>query len=177
MLSGLHSQPKATNTTKQHVLGHTDDLEAAFQYFNETSEQLADSYSFLEHKVKQLSSQLHQVSAEKDAEHHEKHQLETRMKALLDFLPGGVVVIDARGRIVETNPAANDLLAVELNGKLWRHVIGECFAPKNDDGLEVSTKSGRRISISTSSMAGQGQIILLTDQTENAKITKKLKSL
>lgn len=174
MLSGLHSQRNTISTTKQHVLSHTDDLEAAFQYFNETSEQLADSYSFLEHKVKQLSSQLHQVSAEKDAEHHEKHQLETRMKALLDFLPGGVVVIDARGRIVETNPAAKELLAVELDGKLWRHVIGECFAPKNDDGLEVSTKSGRRISISTSSMAEQGQIILLTDQTETRKLQKNL---
>lgn len=174
MLSSLHSQSKATNITKQHTLDHTDDLKAAFQYFNETSEQLSDSYSFLEHKVKQLSSRLHQVSAEKDAEHHEKNQLETRMKALLDFLPGGVVVIDARGRIVETNPAAKELLAVELDGKLWRHAISECFAPKNDDGLEVSTKSGRRISISTSSMAEQGQIILLTDQTETRKLQKNL---
>ena len=174
MLTGANTQLDMKTIVEQQYLTQAESLEAAFHYFNETSEQLADSYSFLENKIKQLSSQLDQVSAEKEAEHTKKNQLETRMQALLDFLPGGVVVIDARGRIVETNPAAKELLAVDLDGKLWRHVIGECFAPQNDDGLEVSTKSGRRISISTSSMAEQGQIILLTDQTETRKLQQNL---
>src|SRR5690606_26806507 len=117
---------------------------------------------------------LDKVSNEKDEVHQKKDQLADRMQALLDFLPGGVIVLDSKGIIVEANPAANELLEHELKGKLWRKVIGECFAPKNDDGLEVSTRTGKRISIATSSMQNNGQIILLTDQTETRKLQENL---
>ncbi|WP_075185543.1 sensor histidine kinase [Teredinibacter haidensis] len=153
-------------------------LVAAFDFFNETSEQLAGSYRLLEQKVGQLTRELDQVSAEKDAEHSKKALLENRMQVLLDVLPAGVIVLDARGRIVEANPAAQALLKSPLKGRLWREAISECFAPRNDDGLEVSTKSGRRLSIATSSLdsdsgtgsSSGGQIVLLTDLTETRKL-------
>lgn len=149
-------------------------LEAAFKYFNETSSFLAESYAALEQKVKGLSQELDNVSAAKEAEYKEKNALENKLNALLDFLPGGVIVLDARGKIVESNPAAKKLLNSELNGQIWRHVINDCFAPKNDDGLEVSTRGGRRVSIATSSLGVEGQIILLTDQTETRKLQENL---
>ncbi|VUD56421.1 Sensor protein ZraS [Thalassocella blandensis] len=153
---------------------HKQSLEAAFAFFNETSAQLTSSYRMLEGRVKQLSEELDRVSDEKEAVHQKKDQLASRMQALLDFLPGGVIVLDSKGVIVEANPAAEDLLSYELKGQLWRKVIAACFAPKNDDGLEISTRSGKRISIATSSMQNDGQIILLTDQTETRRLQENL---
>ncbi len=145
-------------------------LADAFQFFNETSQQLANSYQLLESHVARLTRELDDVSAEKEEEHQAKEQLAYRMQALLDFLPGGVVVLDARGFIVQSNPAAKQMLDHSLDGSLWREVIKTCFAPRNDDGLEVSTRGGLRVSIATGSLDTDGQIILLTDQTETRKL-------
>lgn len=169
-----------TRETNNDVLTTTleeknrESLEAAFLYFNETSEQLSRSYLMLEKRVQQLTGELDLAKEEKQQENQKKNQIATRMQALLDFLPGGVIVLDSKGYIVESNPAARKLLDHKLDGQLWRIVIGDCFAPKNDDGLEVSTKSGRRISISTSSLENNGQIILLTDQTDTRKLQANL---
>lgn len=168
MHSQIHSIKQPINEEQKQS------LEAAFAFFNETSEQLTSSYRMLEGRVKQLSDELDKVSSEKEEVHQKKDQLASRMQALMDFLPGGVIVLDSKGMIVEANPAANELLNSTLKGKLWRKVIGECFAPKNDDGLEVSTRTGKRISIATSSMRNDGQIILLTDQTETRKLQENL---
>lgn len=151
-----------------------ESLLAAFQYFSETSEQLASSYRALEKKVHQLSDELDHSESQRREETKSKSLIESRMKALLDFLPGGVVVLNASGVVVESNPAAKSLLDKDINGELWRKVIAECFSPKNDDGLEVSTRSGRRLSVSTSSLGEEGQIILLTDQTETRKLQEHL---
>lgn len=149
-------------------------LEAAFQFFNDTSSQLAESYELLEKRVNCLTRELDEVSEAKQIAHKNEEKLAGRMQALLDFMPGGVIVLDNQGYIVESNPAARKLLEDELDGKLWRHIISSCFAPRNDDGLEVSTKAGKRISISTSSMDNHGQIILLTDQTETRELQRNL---
>jgi two-component system sensor histidine kinase FlrB len=53
-------------------------------------------------------------------------------------------------------------------------VIARCFAPRRDDGHEVSTRDGRRISIATRSLQKDGQIILLTDQTETRRLQGEL---
>lgn len=184
-----HSGLEQSNEVEApEYIKHKQSLEAAFKYFNDTSDQLSSSYRLLEKKIKQLSKDLDQAEAEKEAEHSAKHKVEHRLQALLDFLPGGVILLDAKGCIIESNPAANTLLDIELNGKFWRNVIATCFAPKNDDGLEVSTHSGRRISIATSSIdnnasglatsqlnsVNEGQIILLTDQTETRKLQENL---
>lgn len=151
-----------------------ESLEAAFSYFNETSKQLEHSYRSLEGKFHALSQELGSVEAQREAEFKKNTELEQRMNALLDFLPGGVVVLNARGIVIESNPAANSLLNTDLTGKLWRQVISECFAPKNDDGYEVSTIDGKRLSISTSSLGVEGQIILLTDQTETRRLQENI---
>ena len=176
----VQPQPQTTLfDASQPESDRQENLAAAFAFFNETSEQLSRSYRMLEDKVKQLTEELERVSAEREDEHLKKQQLANRMQALLDFLPGGVIVLDSRGYIVEANPAAHNLLESKLCGRLWRQVIGECFSPRNDDGLEVSTRSGRRISVATSSLEPQlhsaqqlsgGQIILLTDLTETRKL-------
>lgn len=151
-----------------------ESLTTAFEFFNETSQQLTHSYQLLELRVQQLTKDLDKTAEEKEQEHKKKQKIASRMRALLNFLPGGVIVLDAQGYVLEANPAAKQLLEHDLEGKLWREAIKTCFAPKNDDGLEVSTRSGKRISIATSSMGNDGQIILLTDQTETRKLQENL---
>ena len=167
-LANLAIHTKTEQAKREHS------VQTAFAFFNETSDQLARSYKLLEDKVHQLNIDFHAVDAERAVESKRNTELEQRMKALLDFLPGGVIVLNARGVIIESNPAANSLLESVLHGRVWRHVIADCFAPKNDDGFEVSTKAGRRLSISTSSLGVEGQIILLTDQTETRQLQEHL---
>jgi two-component system sensor histidine kinase FlrB len=155
-----------------------DDLRRAFQLFNEMSEQLSESYSLLEDRVTELTQELNTVSAKRLEELAEKERLASRLENLLTVLPGGVVVLDARGRVTECNPAAVEMLGEPLEGMLWRDVIVRSFAPRSDDGHEVSTKAGRRISIATRSLESEGhqdgQIILLTDQTETRRLQAEL---
>ena len=150
-------------------------LEQAFQLFNQMSSQLTDSYSLLEARVTELKGELAVVSAQRMQELAEKERLANRLQNLLDLLPGGVIVIDGHGLVREANPAATDLLGSPLEGELWRHVIARCFAPREDDGHEISLKNGRRLSISTRSLdAEPGQLVLLNDLTETRHLQDQL---
>ncbi len=142
--------------------------------FNHMSEQLADSYHLLENRVAELNQELNHLSDRRFAELAEKEKLANRLESLLNFLPGGVVVLDSSGKVAECNPAALQLLGEPLQGELWRDVIKRSFAPRNDDGHEVSLKDGRRVSIQTRNLGEDGQIILLTDQTETRRLQSEL---
>lgn len=129
----------------------------------------------LEQEVAQLKAQLdevRQVSVEKQAAHD---RLSGRLEDLLDLLPAGVVVIDSRGRVAECNSAAEQLLGGPLKHESWVAVIQRSFAPRSDDGHEVSLKSGRRVSLSTSTLANEaGQLLMLTDQTDTRLLQGRL---
>ncbi|WP_422630732.1 sensor histidine kinase [Pseudomonas mucidolens] len=150
-------------------------LEQAFSLFSQMSSQLTDSYSLLEARVSELKGELAVVSAQRMQELAEKERLANRLQNLLDLLPGGVIVIDDQGRVREANPAACDLLGLPLEGELWRQVITRCFAPREDDGHEISLKDGRRLSIATRSLdAEPGQLVLLNDLTETRHLQDQL---
>jgi two-component system sensor histidine kinase FlrB len=150
-------------------------LEQAFSLFNQMSTQLNDSYSLLEARVTELKGELAVVSAQRMQELAEKERLANRLQHLLEVLPGGVIVIDGTGMVREANPAACDLLGQPLIGMLWRQVIARCFAPREDDGHEVSLKDGRRLSISTRSLGAEpGQLLLLNDLTETRQLQGQL---
>ncbi|MEE4746531.1 ATP-binding protein [Pseudomonas alliivorans] len=150
-------------------------LEQAFSLFNQMSAQLTDSYGILEARVTELKGELAQAGVQRLQELAEKERLANRLQNLLDLLPGGVIVIDGMGVVREANPAAIDLLGQPLLGMLWRHVISRCFAPRVDDGHEISLKDGRRLSISTRSLdAEPGQLVLLNDLTETRRLQEQL---
>jgi two-component system, sensor histidine kinase FlrB len=142
-------------------------LQTAFEQFNRLSAQLSDSYLVLERQIGVLHDELQYERAERSREHDEKVYVSLRFDTLLDLLPGGVVVLDQTGMVMQCNPAAVELLGSPLSGERWINVITRSFAPRKDDGHEISLKDGRRVSIATRSLGDQpGQIILLTDQTE-----------
>ena len=149
-------------------------LKSAFDLFNNLSSQLAVSYQQLEDKVNQLTSELDVVSEQRLQELTEKEALAYRLETLLNCLPGGVVVLDRHGNILESNPVAESLLQVNINGRPWREVAAACFSPREDDGHELSTITGKRLSVITRSLGNDGQIILLTDQTETRALQAEL---
>lgn len=169
-----YAEPAISQQASDTALSGKDDLRAAFEMFNQMSQQLSDSYQHLENRVADLTAELNAVSAKRLEELAEKENIATRLESLLNVLPGGVIVLDARGRIAEANPAAKDMLGEPLEGLRWLDVIQRSFCPREDDGHEISTKDGRRVSIATRSLAEDGQIILLTDQTETRRLQSEL---
>lgn len=150
-------------------------LEQAYALFSQMSEQLRESQGLLEQQVAQLQAELAEVSAQRSRELAEKACLAGRLQNLLDLLPGGVIVLDGRGVVREANPAARELLGEPLEGMLWRELISERFAPREDDYHEVSLRCGRRVSLATRSLRGEpGQLILLTDLTETRQLQSQL---
>lgn len=150
------------------------DLTKAFAQFAELSNQLSHTYRDLETRVSELTKDLEWEADQRIQALKEKESLANRLEHLLNFLPGGVIVLDARGIVTERNPVAIEMLGEPLMGAAWRDVIERCFCPREDDGHEVSTHDGHKISIATRSLGNQGQIILLTDQTETRKLQEQL---
>lgn len=164
----------AVNSIQLESGGKPDGLKSAFELFNEMSAQLADSYDALQSRVLELNQELSTVSAQRLQELAQKEKLANRLETLLNVLPGGVIVLDAFGKVTEANPASKEMLSEPLVGCLWRQIIERNFSPKADDGHEVSTLDGRRYSIATRSLEGDGQIILLTDQTQTRHLQEQL---
>ncbi len=151
------------------------ELEQSLERFSHLSGRLEDSQELLQARMSELKGQLAEASAQRLREFDEKERLANRLQSLLDLLPGGVIVIDGQGVVREANPVALDLLGEPLEGRLWREVIARSFAPRKDDGHEVSLKDGRRVSIATRSLNGEpGQLVLLTDLTETRRLQEQL---
>ncbi|MDC0662176.1 sensor histidine kinase [Marinobacter sp. SS21] len=147
----------------------------ALELFNQMSRQITDSYRTLESRVNQLSGELSAESQQRQRELEEKEKLADRLSTLLSALPAAVVVLDSQGVVSQSNPAAANLLGEPLDGERWVNIIHRCFAPRRDDGHEVSLRDGRRVSIEIRTMENQpGQLILLTDLTETRQLQAQL---
>lgn len=155
---------------------HDDEaVGTALDLFNQMSRQITDSYRTLESRVNQLSGELTAESRQRQVDLEQKEELADRLSTLLQALPAGVVVLDSQGAVTQANPAAIALLGEPLDGERWVDVIRRCFAPRRDDGHEVSLKDGRRVSIEIRTMENQpGQLILLTDLTETRQLQSQL---
>jgi two-component system, sensor histidine kinase FlrB len=151
------------------------DLQAAFALFNQVSAELTDSYRCLERRVEELASELEQVDGARLRELEAKERLSQRLQSLLDLLPAGVIVLDRDGVVCDGNPAAREMLGENPVASRWGEVIKRCFAPRPDDGHEISLQSGRRVSVETRSLERDcGQLVLLTDQTETRELQDRL---
>ena len=98
-----------------------------------------------------------------------------RLNNLFQALPGAVVMLDGEGRVVQCNPAANDLLGEPLENEHWRDVVDRAFSPRWDDGHDISLVNGRVVNISTQPMIDEpGQILLIKDVTETRQLQEQL---
>lgn len=151
------------------------ELEQAFASFNDVSVVLAEVYRDLESRVSSLNSELLQARHERLRQYQEKERIACRLQNLLDALPAGVIVLDGDGLITEHNPAAADLLGLPLQGETWRDVVKRSFAPRWDDGHDLTLVDDRCVNISTQSLEkDSGQLVLIKEVTETKQLQRQL---
>jgi two-component system sensor histidine kinase FlrB len=153
-----------------------EDLQQAFSLFNQVSEQLTDAYMELQKQVEQLTHELAVTNGELRHQLEQKENLSRRLSRLLAALPGGVVVLDAGGRISEANPGARQLLGEPLLGVTWEQVCLRALRPTAAPGEWLTGKDGEcRIAISSSRMEDQGdEILLIQDISEAYQLQDQL---
>ena len=148
-----------------------EDNHQALSQFSDISRKFIDSYSHLEKHIDHLSHELAAQTAEKEQQFDEKNRLAERLEKILSTLPSAIVVIDGHGKVQESNALATDMLGSPIIGETWMNIISRSFAPRSDDGHEISLKDGRRVKVETKALGSEpGQIILLTDLTETRKL-------
>src|SRR5579871_1652424 len=147
--------------TAVELTEHTrSELKAAFHAFGSVSEQLSAAFEALGRQVAQLREEL------RDA-HAGRAHLAHRLAALIEALPGGVLVLDERGIIQECNPAAVALLGEPLAALTYGAVLARNLAAGAALGEPSELRSGRFVNISRRALTGGGEVVLLTDVTES----------
>jgi two-component system sensor histidine kinase FlrB len=136
------------------------ELTAAFRAFGSVSEQLSGAFDALQGQVAQLRRELGEA-------HAGNEHLAARLSALIEGLPGGVLVLDARGEIQEANPAAVALLGEPLVRQRFAAVLGRSAVNGGAIGENTELRSGRFVNISRRHLRHGGEVVLLTDVTES----------
>ncbi len=95
-----------------------------------------------------------------------------QLSALLNAIPGGVVVLDRHGKVQEANDCARQLLGNAIDQQSWREIVERVFLPELDQG-ELKTPDGRQFSISTRPLGyAPGQVLLLSDVTQTRNLQR-----
>lgn len=135
-----------------------EELEAAFDLFNQTSMKLTTSYEALQNQAAHLQNQL----AKSDKE---KNQVADRLSRLLELLPAGVILLNEKNQIVEMNPSAQAILGKDAISRDWDVVIKNVFLSTNDAG-ELITHNKMVYQLSeTASDKESSRILLIQDVT------------
>ncbi|MGQ5523729.1 sensor histidine kinase [Chitinimonas sp. PSY-7] len=153
------------------------ELEQAFSLFTEASRQLVESYQELEQKVSSLTDELAVANGALRQQFEEKAALSGRLEALLAALPGGVVELDDAEQVITMNPAAVEILGLQLIGKNWREAIQEGLVPTSVDSDWLFTADSgqeKRLSIVTSQLASGERILLIHDLSESWRLRRQL---
>ncbi len=122
-----------------------------------------------------INAVLEETRRQRNSAEEEKLQLAEQLHALMNALPAAVVVLDGSGQVVQCNPAAESLLQIPLQGRLWRELIGELFSLQAavDDVLQLH--NGRLVTLSTRPLGSQpGQVLLLQDVTDTHQLRTRL---
>jgi PAS domain-containing protein len=99
--------------------GRAQELQRAFDAFNQVSQALTTAYQGLQGRVESLTIELATANGELRRQHDAKEALAERLRLLLNALPAGVIVLDGDARVTEANPAARRILGREIVGELW----------------------------------------------------------
>lgn len=149
--------------TDSSQLSKVQDLERAFDVFNQVSQELTQAYAGLQARVQSLTDELAVANGELRRQYEEKEALSERLGLLLNALPAGVVVVDAAGNISQANPAASAMLGEGLCGRYWQELAAAMQPVASPDEFSVGE---RRVSLAESVLvSGGGRIILIHDIT------------
>ncbi|MCW8906059.1 MAG: ATP-binding protein [Sedimenticola sp.] len=151
-----------------------EQLEDAFQVFNQVSGQLVDSYHQLQQQVARLTAELSSARNDRLLELAEKELIANRLTRLLETLPAAVVVVDGDGVVQQFNPAAETLLdGIQVSDR-WSSLQARLFRP-DQQGDECWLRSGRLLSMIERSLDPEsGKILLLIDITEKRQLQERI---
>ena len=140
------------------------ELQRAFDVFNQVSQALTQSYQGLQSRVESLTAELAVANGELRRQYEEKQALSERLSLLLNALPAGVVVLDSAGRVSEANPAARQMSAQPIITESWPALMQARLLATETPGewqLDV-----RRLAIVESPLdSAGGRILLIHDVT------------
>ncbi|MFN2329076.1 MAG: PAS domain-containing sensor histidine kinase [Chromatocurvus sp.] len=162
--------------------GNHDPLESPYNAFNRLSEELSSAYLGLAERAAGLEAELarsrrekERQREEKERQREEKEHLADRLAALLDSLPGGVVVYASAGYVTSSNAVARDWFGAELQGQRWSELLTSGRLRLLDDGRELEMADGTQLVISQRYVPGREEtIVLLTDVTEERRLQAEL---
>lgn len=117
-----------------------------------------------------LHSQVAQLRSELREAHACNDHLAARLSALVNGLPGGVLVLGERGEILESNAAAADLLGEPLVGELFSSVLARTTVNGGAAPENTELRSGRFVNVSRRESGVGGEVVLLTDVTESHRM-------
>ena len=140
------------------------ELQRAFDVFNQVSLELTQAYEGLQAKVESLTAELAVANGELRRQYKEKEALSERLSLLLNALPAGVVVLDSTARISEANPVARSMLGDSISGENWSALAESKLAAT--DAPDEWQLADRRVSIAESALdSAGGRILLIHDIT------------
>lgn len=142
------------------------ELQKAFDVFNQVSQELTQAYDALQGRVTSLTAELAVANGELRRQYQEKEALSERLSLLLNALPAGVVVLDSGSLVTEANPAAKAMFGQDLVGEVWPVVADRTLVPTG--APEEWQVSGRRVSIAESALDSAGGRILLVHDITHA---------
>ncbi|MET0010137.1 MAG: histidine kinase dimerization/phospho-acceptor domain-containing protein, partial [Candidatus Thiodiazotropha sp. 6PLUC4] len=161
--------PKTSLADRQHA------LEAAFNLFNQLSEELTGSYQQLQSQVLELSQELAAARSERMVQLAEKERLADRLERLLETLPAAVIVLDGEERVREYNPAAERLLGRIKPLDQWSEIVRQRALGGVIKGNELKLLNGHLLTLSSSRLEqAPGHILVLVDITETRKLQERL---
>lgn len=132
---------------------------------------LREGYKELTGHVVKLNSELEAARLARRKENRERENLLTRFATMLDVLPGGVIILDSDGIITEVNPQARSLLGEPLEGRSWE-LIEQRGRFDSQGSFQIR---GRRLNISTCSLPGEQEtIVLVSDITAQHALQREL---
>ncbi len=144
-------------------------LQQAFQVFNAASSELCAAYEQLRVQALVLTRELERANGKLERELAEKQALSQRFLLLLEALPGGVVVLDAAGRVLQGNPAAFRMLGQPLIGASWQALEHQRLQSAGLTGEWLCRRGSAAMRLSISRRAlqpGAGEVLLIQDITE-----------
>jgi two-component system sensor histidine kinase FlrB len=140
------------------------ELQRAFDVFNQVSLELTQAYEGLQARVESLTAELAVANGELRRQYQEKQALSERLSLLLNALPAGVVVLDSVATVSEANPVASQMLGAAIIGSDWPTLVrAKLVATDSPDEWQLAAQ---RVSIAESPLdSAGGRLLLIHDIT------------
>ena len=140
------------------------ELQRAFDVFNQVSLELTQAYEGLQARVESLTTELAVANGELRRQYQEKEALSERLSLLLNALPAGVVVLDSTALVSEANPVAQQMLGSDVIGRDWPTLARDRLSVT--DAPDEWELDARRVAIAESPLhSSGGRLLLIHDIT------------